>query len=165
MNRLRAQLDRWLGHFLVALLAIMTFNVVWQVLSRYLLKSPSSFTDELARYLLIWLGMFGSAYAAGQGQHLSIDLLVQYIGPRASIRISKVVSLFILLFAALVIVFGGARLVYLTFILKQTSAALQVPLGVVYLSIPISGLLICIYQWMDLQSHNYSHHVISKNAN
>lgn len=165
MNRLRAQLDRWLGHFLVALLAIMTFNVVWQVLSRYLLKSPSSFTDELARYLLIWLGMFGSAYAAGQGQHLSIDLLVQYIGPGARIRISKVVSICILLFAALVMVFGGARLVYLTFLLEQTSAALRVPLGVVYLSIPISGLLICIYQWMDFRCHSHSHPIISKNAN
>jgi len=149
MNKLRHHLDRWLGHFLVTLLAIMTFNVVWQVLSRYLLQSPSAFTDELARYLLIWLGMFGSAYAAGQGQHLAIDLLHQYIQPDSKLRVGKIIAASIFLFAASVMVFGGLRLVLLTFSLKQTSAALNLPLGVVYMSVPIAGVLICIYQIMD----------------
>ena len=55
--RWQARLDRALEHVLVALLALMTVNVVWQVFSRFVLRSPSNFTDELARYLFIWLGL------------------------------------------------------------------------------------------------------------
>ncbi|MDP7572961.1 MAG: TRAP transporter small permease subunit, partial [Myxococcota bacterium] len=71
----RAAVDRVLGTLLVVLMAASVVNVLWQVLSRYVLGSPSSFTDELARYLLVWVGLLGSAYAAGQRLHVAVDLL------------------------------------------------------------------------------------------
>ena len=52
----RNTIDKILANALVVLMAVMTLNVLWQVISRFLLGSPSSFTDELARYLLIWIG-------------------------------------------------------------------------------------------------------------
>jgi len=56
----------------------------------------------------------------------------------------------IMLFALLVLVIGGSRLVYITFILGQKSPALQVPLAWVYMVLPISGLLIIFYKFNDL---------------
>ncbi|HMQ45980.1 MAG TPA: TRAP transporter small permease [Saprospiraceae bacterium] len=150
MTKFRLQLDIWLSHFLVLLLSTMTINVVWQVVSRYLIRVPSSFTDELARYLLIWLGLFGAAYASGQGNHLSIDLLAQHLNEKQKLWINKLIYGFIILFASFTMVIGGIRLVYTTIVLKQSSAALDLPLGIVYLALPLSGFLVILYKIMDI---------------
>ncbi len=145
LYRTKAVLDTALGWFLVVLMGLAVVNVLWQVTTRFVLGNPSSFTDELARYLLIWVGLFGAAYATGKRAHLAIDLLrMKLIGPAVhwhGIFTSTVVGLF----ALFVMVVGGLRLVSLSFLLGQTSAALQVPLGVVYLALPLSGALIVVY--------------------
>jgi len=143
---MRKKIDRALGTVLAFLMAIMTLDVLWQVLSRYLLQSPSSFTDELARFLLVWIGILGAAYVAGQDRHLAIDLLPSRLtGPRKKQLMVLIASL-IVVFAFAVMVVGGSRLVYVTLYLGQKSSALQVPLGYVYLIIPVSGLLVMYYK-------------------
>ena len=57
----RAQIDSILEKTLIVIMSFMVVNVLWQVFSRYILANPSSFTDELARYLMIWVGVFGSS--------------------------------------------------------------------------------------------------------
>ena len=75
MNPLRSLLDGFLRGVISFLLAGMVLNVVWQVFTRFVLKSPSSFTEELARYSMIWLGLLGAAYCSGRKTHLALDLL------------------------------------------------------------------------------------------
>ncbi|HLW08612.1 MAG TPA: TRAP transporter small permease subunit, partial [Marinilabiliaceae bacterium] len=58
----RQRIDKILEFFLVVLMGTLVINVVWQVLSRFVFKNPSSFTDELATFLLIWVGLAGAAY-------------------------------------------------------------------------------------------------------
>ena len=77
-SRLRSQVDRALAAVLATLLASLVVVVCWQVVTRFVLERPSSVTEELARFLLIWLGLLGGAHALGQGMHLSID----YLGSR-----------------------------------------------------------------------------------
>ena len=74
-RNVRTVADRSLGWVLVALMGIAVLNVLWQVFSRYLLKNPSSYTEEAARYLLVWITLLGAAYAVGARGHLAIDLL------------------------------------------------------------------------------------------
>ena len=62
MTQVRNTIDLILARTLVFLMALMVINVLWQVASRFILGSPSSFTDELARYLMIWIGILGAAY-------------------------------------------------------------------------------------------------------
>ena len=126
-------------------MAIMVVNVLWQVASRYLLDDPSVFTDELARYLLIWLVLLGGAYFTGQNAHLSLNILETKLGPEAQRRLQIFINLLIFLFGLSVLVIGGARLVYISFHLGQSSSALRIPLGFVYLVVPLSGLLIVYY--------------------
>lgn len=146
----RKIIDRVLGRFLAFLMGLMVVDVVWQVFSRYILGSPSSFTDELARFLLIWIGILGAAYVSGKGGHLAIDLLPEKLTGRRRDRLLKAIDLLILLFALAVFCIGGVRLVYITLVLDQTSAALQIPLGYVYAVLPISGLLIVYYKAQTL---------------
>ena len=147
---LRRTIDKFLANFLVILMTAMVLNVLWQVASRFLLGSPSSFTDELARYLMIWVGILGAAYVAGQNMHVAIDVLPRRLPPKIQKTLTLIVRVLIVLFALGALVVGGLRLVYITHVLNQNSPALQVPLSVVYAVIPISGLLVIYYKITDI---------------
>jgi len=144
-------LNKTLEVFLVILMSVLVLDVLWQVISRYLLTSPSSFTDELAGYLLIWVGMLGAAYVAGRQEHLAIDILLQRSRPPMKKRLSLIIHVMILLFALAVMVVGGIILMYTRFVLEVKSAALQLPLGYVYIVMPISGLIILYYKILHIQ--------------
>ena len=148
--RFRQRLDRVLGLALVFIMTVMVINVVWQVFSRYVLGTPSSFTDELARFLMIWIGVLGAAYVAGRNGHVSIDVLARRGSDKTQKRLRQIVRIAIILFCLLAMVVGGLRLVYVTYVLDQYSPALGLPLAMVYLVIPISGLLIIYYKTSDM---------------
>jgi len=137
--------NRTLEIVLVILACVLVIDVLWQVFSRYILNSPSSFTDELAGYLLIWVSLLGAAYVVGKQEHLAIDLLLQK-SPPARKRVFRIIIQSVIMgFAATVLVIGGSWLVYTRFYLGVTSAALQLPLGYVYIVLPLSGLIIIFY--------------------
>ena len=148
--QLRNTIDKILANFLVFIMAIMVLNVLWQVASRFILGSPSSFTDELARYLMIWVGILGAAYVSGKNLHVAIDVLPSRLSKKKQKQLMLIVRILIILFCLGAMVIGGSRLVYITHVLDQNSPALQVPLSVVYVVIPISGLLIVYYKISDI---------------
>ncbi len=148
--RFRQRLDKVLGLALVFIMTIMVVNVIWQVFSRYVLGTPSSFTDELARFLMIWIGVLGAAYVSGQNGHVSIDVLARRASYKNQKRLKQFVRIAIIFFCLLAMVVGGFRLVYITFVLDQYSPALGLPLAIVYLVIPISGVLIIYYKFSDM---------------
>ena len=142
----KSKLDNVIAHLLVALMALMVLNVTWQVTSRYVFQDPSSFTDELSRYMLIWVGMLGAAYVAGKNEHLAVDILLTKLQGKAQQKLKILIHVCVLVFALTAMTIGGSNLVYITFILGQKSATLQIPLAYVYGIIPFSGLLVSYYQ-------------------
>ncbi len=142
---MRAKIDKILERLLILIISIMLIAVIWQVVSRYLLGVPSTLTDEVASFSLIWLGLFGAAYATGKELHLAIDLIPSKIIQRSPTLFAGIVAIAVLVFALLVMVIGGIRLCWITYTLDQRSAALEVPLAYIYLVVPISGLLIVYY--------------------
>jgi TRAP-type C4-dicarboxylate transport system permease small subunit len=143
-------INKYVGYFLIILMAIMTLDVLWGVFTRYALGSQASWSEELARFLLIWIGILGAAYASGQKLHLSIDLLKPKLSSKNQHTLSIIINLFIITFALLVMVIGGGNLMYLTNLLGQTSPALGIPMFIIYAVIPLSGLLIIIYKVIDI---------------
>ncbi|MFC2186235.1 TRAP transporter small permease [Peijinzhouia sedimentorum] len=146
-GKLRKFLDHTIEYSLVVLMILMILNVSWQVFSRYFLSQPSSFTDELSRYTLIWLGMLGAAYVSGRSGHLAIDILPQSLKGASQVRLQILIYAIVVFFVASVMVIGGGNLVYITYTLQQKSATLQIPLAYIYSIIPISGLFVVYYQW------------------
>lgn len=142
---MKKSLDRILEFLLITLMALLVFDVVWQVFTRYILRNPSSYTDELARFLLIWVGLLGAAYAHGKKMHLAIDLLPQALKGNQKLFLDVLIQLLVMLFAVMVMCIGGGRLVYITLYLEQYSPSLQVPLGFIYMIIPVSGVLMIYY--------------------
>ncbi|TRX52065.1 TRAP transporter small permease [Fulvivirga sp. M361] len=148
---MRKKIDQFLEKILIVLMALMVVDVVWQVFSRYVIRVPSTFTDELAGFLLIWLGLLGAAYASGKGQHLAIEILPNKLGPASRAKLDIFINLMVVLFVIPVMLIGGGHLVYLTFLLEQRSATLGIPLGYIYLCVPLSGLFITIYSFYNVK--------------
>lgn len=148
----RHKVDKVLEWVLVFLMAVLVVDVLWQVASRYILASPSSFTDELAGFLLIWVGLLGAAYVTGKGDHLAIDLLIQKSSEKRKRVLLLFINILIALFVILVFIIGGVWLVYTRFYLNVISAALEIPLGYVYLVMPLSGIIILYYSVDNLKN-------------
>jgi TRAP-type C4-dicarboxylate transport system permease small subunit len=145
MKSILSPLDRLLEWLLIILMIALVTSVTWQVLSRYLLASPSSWTEELARFLLIWIGTLGAAYAFRINMHIGLDLLPKKLTGAAALNLHRFTQLVIIVFAVTVLVIGGGSLVYLTWDLRQYSAVLGLPMSLVYLVIPLTGILVVIY--------------------
>ncbi|WP_297805839.1 TRAP transporter small permease [uncultured Polaribacter sp.] len=148
--KFRKKIDTILGISLAIIMGIMVVNVLWQVFTRFVIGTPSSFTDELARYLMIWVGVLGAAYISGRKMHVAIDLLPTKLNKEGQNKLKIFINCIIILFCFFALVGGGIRLVYITFTLEQYSPALQIPLALVYLVIPISGILIIYYKITDI---------------
>ena len=147
---MRSKLDKILEWVLAVLLGSMTLVVLWGVLTRYAFGSQSSWTDELARFFLIWVGILGAAYASGKNLHIAIDLLPQYLNPKNRRKLEIFIASLVVIFVTAVFIVGGIRYVYISFILGQASAALDISMGYIYLVFPIAGACIIYYRLNDL---------------
>ena len=148
---MRDKLIYWLEKILAALMALLVVDVIWQVVTRFLLNNPSSFTDELARFLLIWLGLLGAALVSGHKMHLAIDLVSSRLSSqRSSNYLAIFIETVVILATSAIMLWGGSKLVYTIWSLGQTSTALRIPLSMVYSIIPLSGLLIIYFAAEDL---------------
>ena len=146
MKQLTATIEKILGAFLGLLMAIMVLDVAWQVATRFVLQEPSSYTEELARFLLVWIGLLGAAYAYRKKAHLGLDILSQKLEGTANKRkLDIFISLVCTLFACVIMIYGGTKLMLLTLDLEQMSAALQIKIGYLYSVIPLSGALIVLF--------------------
>ncbi len=143
-------LNKTLEVSLIFVMSVLVVDVIWQVASRYVLSSPSSFTDELAGFLLIWTGLMGAAYVAGKNEHLAIDILLQKTRESRKKSLEVLINLIVFLFALFVMGIGGSWLVYTRFALDVKSAALELPLGYVYTVVPLSGMLIMYYSLFNI---------------
>jgi len=143
-------LDKTVRYSAGLIMGLLVVDVVWQVLSRYVFEAPSPWTEELAEFLMIWLGLLGACIALRQKAHPKID----YVANKLSLENRLIVKIFshsiVLLFSISVLLYGGYQLVYNTFITNQTSPALMIKMGYVYLAIPITGVVMVIYSINDI---------------
>ena len=142
---MRKIIDKGLELSLIFLMAFLVVDVLWQVLSRYILVSPSSGDRMNWRIFIDLGGIAGAAYVSGKNEHLAIDLLLQHIRPSRRKLLRLFIFLIVFLFAVFVLIVGGTWLVYTRFHLGVTSASLEINLGYVYLALPLGGLLTAYY--------------------
>lgn len=139
VNRATAKLSEWLM-FIFALVMILACFA--QVCTR-LAGVPLSWSEELARYMAVWLTFIGAAYALRKGSLAIVEILYNALKGVSKKALYVLISILIIAFCVVLMRYG------LAFALKfmgQTSPAMQIPKGIVYLCAPISGLLMCLYQ-------------------
>ncbi|NYI42663.1 TRAP transporter small permease [Demequina lutea] len=143
MNAFKNALDRILTWVCVALFAVLVVDVSYQVFVRQVLNQPSGWSEVLATYLFIWLGLFGSALMFGERGHIAVDFAVRKLPEKVQIVVAVIVQLAILTFISLVLVWGGFRVVGLSW--DQNLPGLPVNVGPLYLALPISGIVTVFY--------------------
>lgn len=149
---MRRLLDVAQATVIFTIFVVLVVCVTWQVVTRYVLGVPSTVTDEIARFLFIWLALFGGAYTYGKGRHLAIDMLPMLLTGRARAAVEICITLLVGGFAAAVLVWGGYDLVARTLERGQISPSLRLPMGYVYMALPVSGLIILGYALANIVS-------------
>lgn len=147
---MREKLDRILEWILIVLMSGMTLDVLWGVFTRYIVGSQAPWSEELARYLLIWIGILGAAWASGKHLHLAIDLFPESLSPVRRRNLMIIINVLVIFFVTAAMIIGGIRLVYVVTYLGQESAALKLPLGAVYTVMPLSGVIIVYHKIHDI---------------
>ncbi len=136
-------------------MTVMIFTVVWQVFTRFVMKDPSSFTDELSRYLLIWIGVLGGAYTFAVKRHLALELLHSKLADRGQLILGIFINIVVIAFAAVTFIYGGHALVSNTLQHGQISPGIVIGgqhllIGYVYVVVPLAGYIITYFGIVDI---------------
>ena len=145
LMRARHGLNRGLELAVMVVMATLVLDVLWGVVSRFVLGEQSRFTEELATYLLIWVSLLGASVAFSTGGHLGVDYFVGLLDKSTRPLVTVVVNLAVALFAGVVMLYGGYVLVTRALADGQISPAMEIEVGYVYLAVPISGFFILLF--------------------
>lgn len=152
MEKIVNKLNALIRSLIVLLLMLMVVAVFLQVLFRFFLDQPLAWTEELSRYLLIWITFLGSAYAMSIRAHIGTEYILKYLSPFMAKAVTVIAAILSIVFFAVMVQQGyilSARS------MTQTSPTLLLPMGYVYAVIPLSGALLIInvlaITWKDVK--------------
>lgn len=148
-------INRGLRVLLTLFMAVMIIAVVWQVFTRFVLNDPANFTDELSRYLLIWIGVLGGAYTFSIRRHLALELLSSKYGETGKQVLAVITNAIVVLLSSVAFIYGGYLLVTSTLANGQISPGIVIGgkhllIGYVYLVVPVAGVLITYFGSLDI---------------
>ena len=129
-------------HIMFAFSGILILACFAQICTR-IAGVPLSWSEELARYLAVWLTFIGAAYALRKSSLATVEILINKLSGSSKKALIVIISVCVFVFSLILIRYG---LVFSLKFMSQTSPALHIPKGIVYLSAPISGVLMCLYQ-------------------
>jgi len=107
-----------------------------QVIWRFVFDSPFSWSEELARYLQVWLILLMSAVCIRKGRHLAVDYVTHNLSFELQ-RVFKLISLLAILAYVIVVIVFGIKMIAVAG--AQKTPAMQIPIGIIYLAFPITG--------------------------
>lgn len=136
-------LNKVIEYILAILVIVMVVGCFWQIFTRFILKNPSQWTEELLRYALIWLTMLGVPYAYGKEQHIAIGFITDSFTKKGTLKDKIFIEILILFLSVFVMVAGGTMVAMNA--VGQTSPAMHLPMQFYYIGVPICGVLMIIY--------------------
>ncbi len=142
LTRIVAGVRLAVAALVVACFAYMTLAVLAQVFGRYVFNYSISWTEETARYAQIWVVLMGAGIAMRRGLHVAVDALVAML-PLAWARAFSLLVVAGALWFLGVVVYGSLPLIELGW-LFETSSVLQLPMWVIYLSLPLGAMYFAV---------------------
>lgn len=146
--KLRNLLNRTLHVLAGGSFLAMVVLTVWQVLTRYVLKHPSSWSEELVSYLFAWMSLLGASLVTSERGHMNIPVVVERMNPAMQKIFLCIGEIIAFLFSAVILLFGGAQIANLA--MGQMTSGLGVPIGVFYVVLPLCGVLNMIYTILNV---------------
>lgn len=146
-----AVLTKILDWLLIIAMTLLVFDVVWGVFTRYAMGEQANWTEELARFLLVWVALLGAAVAFGTKGHLGVDYFVGKFDPDVRKSVAILGHVIVLFFAVSIFLVGGCRVVFDALAHEQMTPALGWKMGHVYLVIPIAGFFMVLFTIENLR--------------
>ena len=165
MHKVRAGIMRVLGIVITCLFALMTVIGTYQIVTRYFFNRPSTVSEELLTYSFAWMALLSSAYVFGRREHMRMAFLANKFHGGARKFLELLGEVFSFAFAAGVMAYGGVEITKLT--MTQVTASLQIPMGYVYVVLPVTGFLIMFFSLvnaMDTLAANFTDDFSEKEA-
>ena len=141
MKKLEKILDTVMRFLMAVAMGALVLGGTWQIVSRWILGNPSTFTDEFLRYVLIWASMLGSAYCFYRDEHLSLELVTDRVHGAAAVALQVFIEAAILFFVIYVFIIGGWKLAMNA---TNVSSVMRIPMKVLYMIEPVSGVFIVV---------------------
>ena len=116
--------------------------VLLQVLMRYLFATPNPWSEELSRFAFIWVSLLGASLAVEHRAHFGFDQVTKKLAPPVRRAVERTAWAVVLAFSLLLI---GTGIALMDLTLGERSAALNLPVALVYAAAPVSGLLMAIH--------------------
>ena len=146
--KIRKALDSLLTFLCVFIFAAMVVIGTYQIVVRYFFNSPSTVSEELLTYSFTWMALFSSALVFGKRDHMRMGFVADKLSGKKKMVLDVIIEILIFVFTMIVLLFGGVSITKLAF--AQVTASLGIPMGAVYLVIPISGVIILIYNILNI---------------
>lgn len=157
LHKVRNGLMKALGLCIIFLFAMMTIIGTYQIVTRYFFNRPSTVSEELLTYSFTWMALLASAYVFGKRDHMRMGFLADKLTGTGRKYLEVAIDLLTFVFAAVVMVYGGIAITKLTMI--QTTASLRIPMGYIYIIVPMTGILIMVFSFinaLDMLHHDFS---------
>lgn len=142
MKVLRVLNERIEEVFLVILMVVAVILVSAQIITRFVTKTPLPWSEELARYIFLWLTWVGAAFATKERKHITIDVVTERL-PQLGKRVCLVLST--LVWIGFLIFLIGISIILTQSVYQggQTATGSGLPMWIPYLSIPVGmGLML-----------------------
>lgn len=148
MDGIRKLLNTILNFLAGVSFVAMVLLTCWQVFTRYVLKNPSSWSEELVSYLFAWMALLGASVVTGERGHMNIPVVVERMGAGAQKFFLIFAEVIAFLFSAIILTYGGIKITSLA--MGQLTSSLGVPIGVFYIVLPLCGVLNMIYALLNV---------------
>lgn len=154
MEKTKKLLDKTILSFTTVLFIAMVLIVFAQVVFRYVFHNSLSWSEEIARYLLVWIIFLSVGYVLGQKAHIYLDVLFLRFPRKVRSALHKF-SAILMLFYAFIVTYYGFELMLIG--ARQKSSAVEIPMNLVYIALPLGGLLLmayCFFAFFDVEGEN-----------
>lgn len=148
MEMIRDLLNKLLNVLAGVSFLAMVVLTCWQVFTRYILQTPSPWSEELVSYLFGWMALIGASLVTGERGHMNIPVVVEKMGVRAQKFFLILAEVIAFLFSVIILVYGGMKITSLA--MGQLTSSLGVPIGIFYIVMPLCGVLNMIYTVLNI---------------
>ena len=137
LDNIRNVMNKVIRIICIVLFAFMVIIGMYQILVRYIFNSPSTVSEELLTYSFTWMSLFAAAYVSGKREHMRMGFLADKLSGKNLTILNVVIEIITIAFATLSIVTSLS--------MTQKTASLGIPMGYIYIVIPITGIVIAVY--------------------
>ncbi len=148
LHSIRKVIDVVLSYACAIVFALMVIVGTYQIVTRYFFNSPSTVSEELLTYSFTWMALLASALVFGKRDHMRMGFLADKLTGVPKKVLEIFIELLIMALAGSVMVWGGYTIMQLS--MTQTTASLGIPMGIVYIIVPLSGILVVVYSILNI---------------